>query len=142
MSEKLSWDDISSLETATGSNDNSFVEHRSAIRMTTQDIQDVLLDTSENIWIRIATQDGVLPGKASLDDINHRGMCFVMAGHGLEVDESILIGGIIGDRLFKCRAVVRWQSDERVGVKFIDVSIEDKTFFKDLFSAKFFKELL
>jgi hypothetical protein len=142
MRDKLSWDDIPSLETAPASKSGSFVEQRSTVRLTTRDIQEVLLNTGQNIRVRIATFDGVLPEKADLEDINHRGMCFVMPGHGLQVNESILIGGIIGERLFKCRAVVRWQSDNRAGVKFLDATAADKSFFKDLSSAKFFKDLL
>ena len=140
MTSKPSWDDIESveLETKGDDRDSDHAEKRNAGRLTTQDIKEILKEKLDVIHVQVATRDGVLPGKGVLQDVHFNGMGFTMENHGLKIDQIVMVGTLIGKRLFTSQSIVRWQSGEKVGLEFTDASAEDRTFFKDLYAAKLY----
>ena len=140
MEKKPSWDDIASLtlKMDDGTSKDSSVERRKAGRLSSKDIKNMLLDKIKVIQVQVATRNGVLPQKGVLQDINESGMSFTMPGHGLKKNDQIMVGSLIGKRPFKSKAIVRWRTEEKAGVEFIDPNEDDVSFLKDLYSAKAF----
>ncbi len=140
MEKKPSWDDIASLklEMDDGASEDSSVERRSSSRLSSKDIKSMLLDKIKIIQVQVATRKGVLPHKGVLLNIHEKGMCFTMPGHGLKKNDPIMIATVIGKRLLKSQAIVRWLAEKKVGVEFINPNEDDASFLKDLLSAKAF----
>lgn len=140
MEKKPSWDDIASLklEMDNDTSKDSSVERRSSGRLSSKDLKNMLLNKIKVIQVQVATRDGVFPHKGVLQNIHEKGMCFTMPGHGLKKNDPIMIATIIGKRLLKTQAIVRWRTEEKAGVEFIDPNEDDVSFLKDLLSAKAF----
>lgn len=139
--QKQSWEEITSLDIeADNGMEKDPVENRRTGRVSTDDIKDILMEKVENIHIRVATRKrGILPRIGTMEDVHCFGMCFSMNDHGLENDESISIGTVIGDQKITSQAIVRWTRGDKVGIEFRDTDEDDITFLKDLYSAKIFK---
>ena len=91
----------------------------------------------DRVQNQVATgKKGVLSRKGVLRDINQNGMGFKMSAHGLKKNESIRIGVMLGRRGFKTNAVVRWTSNDRVGVEYINPRPDDYSFLAELYGAK------
>lgn len=140
MEKKPSWDDIGSikLEMDDGTTKDDSFERRSSGRLSSKDIKNMLHDKIKVIQVQVATRSGGLPLKGTLENIHGKGMCFTMPGHGLTKDDSIVVATLIGKRVLKSQAIVRWRTDEKVGVEFINPNEEDASFLKELLSAKAF----
>jgi len=140
MEKKPSWDDITSLklEMDDGTFEDSSVERRGAGRLSTKDIKNMLPDKIKVIPVQVATREGVIPKRGVLEDIHDKGMCFAMPGHGLKINDRIMIGSMISKRTIKTQAIVRWQTTDKAGVEFIDPNEDDVSYLKDLYSAKAF----
>ena len=140
MEKKPSWDDLGSLklELDDGTSKDSSGERRSSGRLSSKDIKNMLHDKIKFIQVQVATHNGVLPHKGILQNIHEKGMCFTMPSHGLKKDDAIMVATLIGKRLLKTQAIVRWRTDEKAGVEFINPNEDDASFLKDLLSAKVF----
>ena len=141
MQKKQSWDDIASLDIETNNDTREgLVENRRTGRLSTEDIKDILQEKVEFIRIRVASpRKGVIPYIGKMEDVHAYGMCFSMPDHGLEADETIAIGTVIGNQKITSQAVVRWIKEDKIGIEFIDADDGDVTFLKDLYSAKIFQ---
>ncbi len=141
MQKKQSWDESPSLDIESENNTrDGQIENRKTGRLSTEDIKSILLENVEVIRIRVATpKKGVIPYIGTMEDVHAYGMCFSMVDHGLEADETIAIGTVIGNQKITSQAVVRWIKGDKIGIEFIDAEDEDVTFLKDLYSAKIFQ---
>ncbi|MCK5516950.1 MAG: PilZ domain-containing protein [Desulfobulbaceae bacterium] len=139
MEKKTSWDDISSMELEMDdSPENNQVEKRAVTRLLANNVINVLVDKVKVIYVKVATRNGELPNKGSVENIHQQGMCFSMPGHGLSVKEPIIIGALLGKRVIKTQAIVRWETEEKAGIEFKDLNEDDEDFLKDLHSAQAF----
>ncbi len=138
MDKKVSWDDIPSLDLSleTEKDVEKTKDHRTAVRMVSQDILKMLTENAQVIYVRVATRKGMLNKNGILQDINQGGLCFLMAAHGLQKNDSIKIGAMLGKRPIKTNAVVRWVTKDQVGVEYVDIKPEDVSFLAELYSAK------
>ncbi len=139
MGNKPSWDDIPSLELSLeDGNDTSAkdIDHRNAIRMVSQDLLEMLTDKAKLISVQVFTRKGLLEKKGILQNINQGGMCFLMAAHGMQKNDSIQIGTMLGRRPFKTNAIVRWGTNDQVGVEYVTPKPEDVSFLSELYGAK------
>ena len=141
MQKKQSWEDIPSLDIESDDDKkDDAVENRRTGRVSTEDIKKILLEKVAIIKIRVATtKKGILPNIGVMEDVHAYGMGFSMVEHGLEIDETIAIGTVIGDQKITSQAIVRWVKEDKVGIEFLDADEEDVTFLKDLYSAKIFQ---
>lgn len=133
-----SWDDIGSikLELDDGTNKDSSMERRRSSRLSSKDIKNLLHGKIKVIQVQVATYKGVLPHKGFLENIHENGICFNMPGHGLNKDDTIIVATLIGKRVLKTQAIVRWHTEEKAGVEFIRPNADDISFLKELLSAK------
>ena len=137
MDKKTSWDDIPSLE--LGIDDDTAektIEDRSAVRLVSRDILKLVMDNAKAIYVKVATSKGVIKKVGILQDINQNGMCFKMTSHGLQKDDSIRIGTMLGKRAFQTNANVRWVSTDQAGVEYVNPEPKDVKFLSELYSAK------
>ena len=138
MANKASWDDIPSLGVSIeDDNDTSAkdIDFRHSVRLTSQDICTMLLGDVKSIYVQVRTREGVLPNKGILQDINEGGMCFLMATHGMQKNDSIRIGAWLGSRPFKVHADVRWVTNDKIGVEYVNPKPEDVSFLSGLYAA-------
>ena len=140
MVDKPSWDDIGSikLELDDGTNQDGSVERRRSSRLSSKDIKNMLHDNIKVIQVQVANNSGVLPQKGVLENIHENGICFNMPGHGLKKDDAIIVATLISKRVIKTQAVVRWHTEDKAGVEFINPNEDDVSFLRDLLSAKAF----
>lgn len=138
MDKKASWDDIPSLDLTLETEEDveKTKDHRTAIRMVSKDILQMLTENAQVIYVRVATRKGLLNKNGVLQDINQGGLCFLMAAHGLHKHDLIKIGAMLGKRPIKTNAVIRWVTKDQVGVEFVDPKPEDIEFLSELYSAK------
>jgi hypothetical protein len=138
MDKKVSWDDIPSLDLSLETEEEveKTKDHRTAVRMVSQDILKMLTESAQVIYVRVATRKGVLNKNGILQDINQGGLCFLMAAHGLHKHDQIKIGAMLGNHPIKTNAVVRWVTKDQVGVEYVDPKPEDTAFLAELYSAK------
>jgi hypothetical protein len=59
-----------------------------------------------------------------------------MPAHGLHKNDQIKIGAMLGKRPFKTTAIIRWATNDKVGVQYVNPKEEDVTFLAELYSAK------
>lgn len=137
MDKKPSWDDIPSLEIGT---DDATAEKtgkdRTAVRMVSRDILQLVMDNAKVIYVKVATSRGIIKKVGILQDINQNGMCFTMSCHGLQKDDSIKIGTMLGKRAFQTNAIIRWASKNEAGVEYVNPEPKDVKFLSELYSAK------
>lgn len=142
MDKKPSWDDIPSLNLELEDKDTA--EETSGrdktVRMVAQDVLSMLKGNSKVILVQVATSEGILPKKGILVDINQNGMCFTMSAHGLQKDDTIRIGTMLGEHAFQTNAIVRWATEEKVGIEYVNPQQEDVVFLSELYSAKMLKK--
>ena len=139
MPKKSSWDDIPTMDLQMDdSPENNRTERRAVTRLLADNVIKVLVDKVKVIYVKVATRNGELPNKGVVENIHQQGLCFSMPGHGLSVKEPIIIGALLGKRVIKTQALVRWETEEKAGVEFIDLNEEDEEFLQDLHSAQAF----
>ena len=142
MVKKPSWDDIPSLNLEL--EDKSAAEETrrrgGKVRMLARDVLSILKGNARVILVQVATTEGVLPKKGTLHDIHQNGMCFIMPAHGLQKDDAIRIGTMLGEHAFQTHAIVRWSTDEKVGIEYVNPRRDDVTFLSELYSAKMLKK--
>jgi hypothetical protein len=139
MEKKPSWDDIPSLNLELDNGDTAEGEGkdlRSAVRLISRDLLHMLMEEAKVIYVQVATRKGVLKKKGILQDINQGGLCFIMPAHGLHKNDQIKIGAMLGKRPFKTTAIIRWATNDKVGVQYVNPKEEDVTFLAELYSAK------
>jgi len=136
MDKKTSWDDIPSLKLGVDNGEKITSENRAAVRLVSRDILKLVMDNAKAIYVKAANSQGVIKKVGILQDINQNGMCFKMTSHGLQKDESIRIGTMLGKRAFQTNANVRWVSKDRAGVEYVDPEPKDVQFLSELYSAK------
>ena len=142
MVKKPSWDDIPSLNLELEDKSDAEETHRRGgrVRMRAQDVLNILKGNARVILVQVATSNGVLPKKGTLHDIHQNGMCFIMPAHGLQRDDAIRIGTMLGEHAFQTHAIVRWSTDEKVGIEYVNPRRDDVTFLSELYSAKMLKK--
>jgi hypothetical protein len=138
MKKKMSWDDIPSLDLSIGQDDvpEETIDKRSAVRMVSKDILLMVNQNAQIIYVRVATENGIIPTRGVLEDINQGGLCFRMPGHSLLKNQSIKIRVMLGKRLFTSNAQVRWVNKDKVGLQYVNPAPEDVNFLAELYSAK------
>ena len=136
MNKKPSWDDIPSLELGVDDTAEKSAEDRTAVRLVSRDILKMVRDNAKVIYVKVATSRGIIKKVGILQDINQNGMCFTMSGHGLQKDDSIKIGTMLGKRGFQTNANVRWVSKDQAGVEYVNPEPKDVKFLSELYSAK------
>ncbi len=138
MAKKPSWDDIPSLQLEIEDDDTSAESHdnRTAVRLVSDDILKMLMDNAEVVLVQIATRNGIVKKRGVLQDINQGGLCFIMPAHNFKKNESIRVGMMLGRRVFKSKAIVRWVTKDQVGVEYIAPNPDDVEFLAELYSAK------
>ena len=143
MDKKPSWDNIPSLKLDLDNNESSAEtsDNRAAVRLVSQDLLKMLTDNAKVIYVRVGTRKGILPQKGVLRDINQNGMGFKMSAHGLQKNDSIRIGTMLGKRGFKTNAVVRWATNDKVGIEYVNPRPDDFGFLSELYSAKIFNRI-
>lgn len=141
MDKKPSWDDIPSLSLEL--EDKNAAEETSRrggrVRLLAQDVLSILKGNAKVI-VQVATTEGILSKKGILHDIHQNGMCFIMPAHGLQKNVSIRIGTMLGDHAFQTSAVVRWVTQDKVGLEYVNPRQDDVTFLSELYSAKMLKK--
>jgi hypothetical protein len=139
MAKKPSWDDIPSLNLELDDGDTPAgqeKELRSAVRLISRDLLHMLMEEARVIYVQVADSRGILKKKGILQDINQCGLCFIMPGHGLRKHDSVKVGVMLGKRPFKTAAIVRWATNDKVGVEYVRPNPDDVEFLKELYSAK------
>lgn len=138
MGKKKSWDDIPSLDLSLSSNEaeEKNIDKRNAVRMVSKDILLMLNDNAKKLYVRVATEQGVLNTRGILHDINQGGLCFLMPDHGLKKQQLIKIQLMLGKRLLKCNAIICWTNKNKVGIKYVNPAADDVSFLSELYSAK------
>lgn len=136
MDKKPSWDDIPSLELGINDSAEKTIEDRTAVRLVSRDILKLVMDNAKSIYVKVATSKGVIKKVGILQDINQNGMCFKISSHGLQIDDPIKIGTILGKRAFQTNANVRWVSKDQAGVEYVNPEPKDVKFLSELYSAK------
>ncbi len=139
MDKKPSWDDIPSLNLELDDNDNptaNTVDHRNAVRLVSHDLLHMLMEEARVIYVQVANRKGILKKKGILQDINQHGLCFIMPAHGLHKGDALRIGAMLGKRPFKSEAIIRWSTNDKIGVEFIKPKQDDVAFLSELYSAK------
>jgi hypothetical protein len=136
MAKKTSWDDIPSLELGVNDTAEKTIEDRTAVRLVSRDILKLVIDNAKAIYVKVATGKGVIKKAGILQDINQNGMGFKMSSHGLQKNESIRIGTMLGKRAIQTNAIVRWANKDQAGVEYIDPEPKDVKFLSELYSAK------
>ena len=138
MSRKPSWDDIPSLELSlekSGSSERD-IDKRNAVRIPSQDIVKIIPGITWGAYVQVITSKGALKERGELFDINQTGLCFVMPTHNLKMGDPIRIRIMLGKRPFQTNAIVRWVTDDRVGVEYVNPKPEDVDFLAGLYAAK------
>lgn len=137
MDKKPSWEDIPSLglslEDSTSEKD---IDRRKAVRLISQDIISMLMNDAKNIYVQVATKNGILKKKGVLQDINQGGMCFLMVAHDIQRNAPIQIGAMLGNRRFKTHADVRWVSKDKIGIEYVAPKTDDTKFLSGLYASK------
>lgn len=143
MEKKPSWDDIPSLklETDLDAADTASSEKRAYPRLSTREIQKMLLEQVEAIYINVVTEKGAVSQKGILEDINQTGMRFVMPQNTLHRGEVIRIGTILGTHPIKTKATIQWKTNDQIGVKFYNPRQEDVAFLSGLYTSKVFNKV-
>ncbi len=136
MDKKPSWDDIPSLKLSADDRAEKTSENRAAVRLVSRDILKLVMDDAKAIYVKAANSQGVIKKVGILRDINQNGMCFKMSSHGLQIDDSIRIGTMLGKRAFQTNANVRWVSTDQAGVEYVNPEPKDVKFLSELYSAK------
>lgn len=138
MENKSGWDDIPTLKLELDDNVTSEKTpgRRTAQRLGCQDLLKMLLDNTRVIYVRVITRQGTLPQNGILKDISQDGMGFIMPAHGLQGDDSIWIVTKLGNFMFKTKAIVRWATNDQVGVEYVNANPEDIIFLSELYAAK------
>lgn len=136
MDKKTSWDDIPSLKLGIEDVPKTEIEDRNAVRLVSKDILQLVMDNSKAIYVKVATDKGVIKKVGILQDINQNGLCFKMSSHGLQKDEPIKIGTMLGKRPFQTNANIRWVSKDRAGVEYVNPERKDVNFLSELYAAK------
>ena len=142
MDKKPSWDDIPSLnlELEDKSDPEETSRRGGRVRMPARDVLSLLKGNVRVILVHVATAKGVLPKKGILHDIHENGMCFILPDHGLQKDDSIRIGTMLGEHAFQTHASVRWATDEKVGVEYVNPNKDDVAFLSELYAARLLKK--
>jgi hypothetical protein len=142
MVKKPSWDDIPSLNLELDDKSDAEETRRRGgkVRMLARDVLSILKGNARVILVQVATSKGVLPKKGILHDIHQNGMCFIMPAHGLQKDDTIRIGTMLGEHAFQTNAIVRWATEEKVGIEYVNPQQEDVVFLSELYSAKMLKK--
>ncbi len=136
MDKKPSWDDIPTLKLDVDDTAEKTRENRAAVRLVSRDILKLVMDDAKAIYVKAANSQGVIKKVGILRDINQNGMCFTMSSHGLQINDSIIIGTMLGKRAFQANANVRWVSTNQAGVEYVDPEPKDVKFLSELYSAK------
>ncbi len=135
MAKKSSWDDIPSLGLTLDNGTSEPAEHRSAVRLPTRDLQDLLMMPRGALPVKVRHKDRIRTG--ALVDISQKGMGIQLKdGHGLIRDMVVTLASRLGERSLSVRAVVRWAAPDKIGVEFIDPKKEDYEFLSELYAAK------
>ncbi len=137
MSKQPSWDDIPSLNLSleTSSSEESS-DARGAFRLATRDVMKLMTNDVKVIYVHLVTRKGRLKRKGILQDINQNGMSFILPTHKICKEDLIRIGLMLGERTFKTKAIVRWVTNDQVGLEYVDPNPDDVAFLTDLYSAK------
>jgi len=138
MTKKPSWDDIPSLKLNLEEEDapETPANKRTAVRICSPDLLNMLMVKHKGIFIQVATSKGMLAHKGVLQDLSQKGLCFTMRDHGLKKNDAVKILTILGKRPFKTNAIVRWTTDDQVGIEYVNPDSEDVSFLSELYSAK------
>ena len=136
MAKKTSWDDIPSLELGVNDTAEKTIEDRTAVRLVSRDILKLVIDNAKAIYVKVATSKGVIKKTGILQDINQNGMCFKMPSHCLQQNNSIKIGTMLGKRAFQTNAIVRWVSNDKARVEYVNPEPKDVKFLSELYAAK------
>ncbi len=138
MDKKKSWDDIPSLGLSLDSNkaEEKNIDKRNAVRMVSKDILLMLNENAKILYVRVATEKGILNARGVLQDINQGGLCFLMPDHGLKKKQMIKIQVMLGNRPLKSNAIICWTNKNKVGIKYVNPAAEDVSFLSELYSAK------
>lgn len=138
MSKQPSWDDIPSLQLRLEESDvpEKGCDNRAAVRISCQDVMKMMTDDAKVIHVQVVTRRGLLKQKGVLQDINQTGLCFILPTHRLQKNDPIRIGTMLGKRPFQVNALIRWVSNDQVGVEYVNPKPEDVDFLSELYSAK------
>ena len=137
MSKKPSWDDIPSLNLSLDKSETEKdKDKRAAVRLAANDVLKLMGDDSNVIYVQVVTQKGLMKKKGILQDIHQNGICFIMPAHGIKKGDPIRIGLILGKRAFQTNAIVRWATNDQVGIEYVDPKPGDVAFLSNLYSAK------
>ncbi len=137
MSKQPSWDDIPSLNLSLDTSSSEKTrDSRKVARIATQDVMKMITDEVKVIYVQVVTKKGLLKKKGILQDISQNGLCFIMPTHEIVKGEPVRIGLMLGKRPFQTAAIVRWATNDQVGVEYRKPKPEDVTFLADLYSAQ------
>jgi hypothetical protein len=138
MVNKLNWDDIPTLKLELDDNytPEKTGDLRAAARLAHQDLSKILMDNTTIVYVQVVTSKGTLPQKGVLKDISQNGMGFILPAHGLQRNDSIWIVTRLVKFVFKTKAIVRWVTNDQVGVEYYKPKPEDIIFLSELYPAK------
>ncbi len=137
MGKQPSWDDIPSLGLQLEQDElGKRKDKRAEIRLPCEDLLELFMLDTGKIIVQVVSGDGRPVKKGLLRDINQKGMGLLLQSHGLQKDDAIVLGTMLGRRGFKTKAVVRWTKADKVGVEYLDPRTEDYTFLSELYGAK------
>ena len=135
MAKKPSWDDIPSLGLTLDDGASTQSENRAAVRLPKRDLQDLLMMPRGPLPVLVRYKDHTRTG--TLVDVSQAGMgVCLLEGHGLGKGMTIALASKLGKRPLTVRAVVRWSTPDKIGVKFINPKKEDYEFLSELYAAK------
>ncbi len=140
---EVSWDNIPSLNLSLekDSTTEKNKDNRAAVRVAAQDVIRLMGDGDNVIYVQVVTKKGLLKKQGVLQDLHQSGLCFIMPTHNIQKGDPIRIGLFLGQRSFQTNAIVRWATNDQVGVEFVNPKPEDVSFLSDLYSAKILNRL-
>ncbi|MCF8056524.1 MAG: PilZ domain-containing protein [Desulfocapsa sp.] len=134
---ETSWDNIPSLNLSLDKEDTQKdKDNRAAIRLAANDVMRLMGDNSNVIYVQVVTKKGLLKKQGILQNIHQNGICFIMPTHNIQKGDAIRIGLFLGKRPFQTNAIVRWATNDQVGVEYVNPKPEDVSFLSNLYSAK------
>lgn len=109
---------------------------RTAVRIPADLIKQSPDDGSDSVRVMILGGKKDVGKEASLQDLHRNGLCFFLAGHGLQEGDTIKIDACLVGLSFVSDAIVRWTLSNFVGVEFLDKDARNAAMLAEIYTEK------
>lgn len=109
---------------------------RTAVRVPADLLKQLPDDGGGSVGVMVKAGKRDVGKEASLQDLHRNGMCFFLAGHGLQEGDTLQVDACLGELSFVSDAVVRWTLSSFVGVEFLDSEARNAAMLAELYTEK------